>query len=92
MKLSLKIVPGSSRDVIVGWLGDDLKIKVRAKAEQGKANAAVEKVLAKTLGLSLKDVQITAGKTASRKTVEIAGIDAAELNEKLNTLEIGSHD
>ena len=92
MKLSLKIVPGSSRDAIVGWLGDDLKIKVRAKAEQGKANAAVEKVLAKTLGLSLEDVQITAGMTASRKTVEIAGIDTAQLNEKLKTLKIGSHD
>ena len=26
-RLSLKVVPGSSRDEIVGWLGDSLKVK-----------------------------------------------------------------
>lgn len=83
MKLVIKVVPGSSRDALVGWLGDALKIKVRAKAEQGKANAAVEKILAQALGLPQKNVRIAAGKTASRKTVEIAGIEAAELKEKL---------
>ena len=86
MKLPLKIVPGSSRDSIVGWLGDDLKIKVRAKAEQGKANAAVEKVLAHALSLPRKNVRIVAGMTASRKTVEITGIDTKELKEKMQAI------
>ncbi len=86
MKLAIKVVPGSSRDALVGWLDDALKIKVRAKAEQGKANAAVEKVLAQALSLSKKNVQIVAGKTASRKTVEIDGIDAEELKEKLDRI------
>jgi hypothetical protein len=26
-RLSLKVVPGSSRDEIIGWLGDSLKVK-----------------------------------------------------------------
>jgi len=30
-RLSLKVVPGSSRDDIVGWLGDSLKVKVKVK-------------------------------------------------------------
>ncbi len=42
MKLDLKVVPKSSRDCIAGWLGDALKVRVRAPAERGKANAAVE--------------------------------------------------
>jgi len=40
-RLSLKVVPGSSRDEIVGWLGDSLKVKVKAPPDKGRANEAV---------------------------------------------------
>lgn len=83
MKIALKVVPGSSCDTIAGWLGDALKVRVRAKPEQGKANAAVEKTLAKALDLPKQSVKITAGKTASRKTVEIEGLTLKQLREKV---------
>jgi hypothetical protein len=34
-RLTVKVVPGSSRDGIVGWLGDALKIKVTAPPREG---------------------------------------------------------
>lgn len=83
MKLSIKVVPGSSRDCIAGWLGDALKVKVKAPPEAGKANVAVEKVLAKTLGLPKGAVQIISGTSSSRKIVEIDGLSEEELARRL---------
>lgn len=84
MKLSIKVVPGSSRDCIVGWLGDALKVKVKAPPEAGKANAAIEKVLAKTLGLPKDAVRIISGTSSSRKIVEINGLSEEELVRRLS--------
>lgn len=84
IRLSIKVVPGASQNSIAGWLGDDLKVRVSAPPEKGKANRAVEILIAKTLKLSVRDVSVVAGHTNPRKTVEICGIDEAELNKLLS--------
>ena len=50
-RLSLKVVPGSSRDEVVGWLANALKVKVKAPPEKGRANEAVVALLADRLGI-----------------------------------------
>ncbi|OVE74221.1 hypothetical protein BVX94_00995 [bacterium B17] len=84
MKLSLKVIPKSSKDCIAGWLDTDLKVRVRAPAERGKANASVEKLIADTLGVPRKSVQIIAGKTSSKKIIDIKGLSEAEVRQKLS--------
>ena len=83
IKLLVKVVPGSSRECIVGWLGDALKVRVRAPAERGKANAAVEKLVAEALGVPRECVQIVAGGTSPRKTLEISGLSEADVQQRL---------
>jgi len=83
MKLHIKVIPSSSRDSIVGWLEDTLKIKVKAPPEKGKANKAVIKLLEKKLKLCKGSVQIESGATTSRKTIEIHGIDESNLIKRL---------
>jgi uncharacterized protein (TIGR00251 family) len=83
MKLSLKVVPGSCADEIAGWLGDSLKIRVRAPAESGKANAAVTEILAATLGLHKRAVSIYSGTSSARKIVEIDDLTEAEIRARL---------
>ena len=73
MRLSLKVIPKSSRDRIVGWLGDRLKVQVCAAPERGKANDAVIGVLSEALGVPRSAVRITAGETSPLKTVEVRG-------------------
>ena len=68
-------MPGSSRDEIVGWLGDALKIKVMAPPEKGKANDAVVKLLAAALGIATDDVIVVSGHSSPAKVVAVSGMD-----------------
>lgn len=86
-RLAVKVVPKSSRSGIAGWLGQSLRVRVAAPAERGKANAAVEKLIAKALGLSRGAVCIVAGKSSPRKVVQISGLSEAEIHRRLSASE-----
>ncbi len=84
IRLPIKVVPGSSRNCISGWLGDTLKVRVTAPAERGKANAAVEAVIAEALGVPKECVCIAAGHSSSRKFVEVTGLSEDEVSQRLS--------
>lgn len=84
MPLRIKVVPGASRSEIVGWLGDELKIRVAAPPEGGKANRAVVKLLAEALNIPAAQFEIVSGKTRARKTVDVAGMDGPTLRARLS--------
>jgi uncharacterized protein len=83
--LTLRVTPKSSQNVVVGWHGDALKIKVRAAPENGRANAAVIAVLAEALGLPQKSVTIESGETLRIKRVRINDLALAAVKSRLNT-------
>jgi hypothetical protein len=56
---------------------------VRAAPERGKANAALERVLARWLGVSKTSVSISGGAKARIKTLDIAG-DAGPLKRLIS--------
>jgi uncharacterized protein (TIGR00251 family) len=74
-RLNVKVVPGSSRDQIVGWLGDALKIKVMAPPEKGRANEAVVDLLSLKLGISTDDIEVVSGHSSPSKVIAITGMD-----------------
>ena len=84
VRLPIKVVPGASRNSIAGWLGDALKVRVTAPPERGRANAAVEGLIADALGLPRQDARVVAGMTSTRKLIEIEGISEAELHRRLS--------
>lgn len=76
--LFVRLTPKSARDAIEGVEAADdgrayLKARVRAVPEDGKANAALEKLLAKWLGVAPRDVTIASGATSRLKQVRISG-------------------
>lgn len=83
IKLSVKVVPGSSRDCLAEWLGETLKVRVSAPPERGKANKAVERLLAGALQVSQNTVQVVTGHSSARKIVEITGLSEQQVSERL---------
>jgi len=86
MKLQIKVIPSSSKDCIVGWLENTLKIKVKAPADKGKANKAVIKLLERNLELAKGSISITNGITSGNKIIEIDGLNDDVIHQKLTAI------
>ena len=76
--LFVRLTPKSSVDRVEGveTAADGrshLKARVRAVPENGAANQALERLVAKALGVPTSAVSVVAGGTARLKTVRIAG-------------------
>lgn len=84
--LRVKVVPGASRDKVVGMLGDRIKIAVSAPPEAGKANKAVCKLLSGVLGVPPRDVTVTAGHTQPAKTVTVTGVGVEQAAQRLASM------
>lgn len=74
-EIRIKAVPGASRDAVAGMLGERVKIRVSAPPEGGKANRAIEAVIARALGIKPSQVSIVAGMTNPEKTVRVSGVE-----------------
>jgi uncharacterized protein YggU (UPF0235/DUF167 family) len=65
--LRVRAKPGARSDRVAGVRGDALLVEVRAAPERGRANEAVVRVLAETLGLKASGIVLKTGATAPRK-------------------------
>lgn len=77
----VRLTPRGGRDAIdgVAQLADGrsvLKVRVRAAASEGEANAALMKLIAKSLGVAVRDVSLVAGASARLKQLGISGAGA----------------
>ena len=78
MRLQVKVVPGASRDEVTGWLGEALKIRVQAPPEQGKANKAVIKILARLLEVPRQQIELVRGAGSPNKVFAVQGCSMKE--------------
>lgn len=70
----VKAVPGSSRNLVRGPLGDHLKVLVSAPPEGGKANAAIVELLAGLFEVEKSSVSLRSGASSPRKVFSILGV------------------
>ncbi len=86
----VRLTPKAARDAIEGvdTAADGrtyVKARVRAVPEKGKANKALVKLVADTLGVPAGTVAVIAGETARLKTLRVSG-DARALAEEVARL------
>jgi uncharacterized protein (TIGR00251 family) len=82
-RLQLRVSPGATSPGIVGRHGAAWKVRVVQAPEDGKANAAVVRLLADTLVVRARDVEIVSGRASRDKTVAVTGIDHDEIERRL---------
>jgi len=83
VEITIKAVPGASRDRIVGPLGDALKVQVSAPPEKGKANQAIVELIAAALRVTPRSISIVHGNSSPRKVARISGITSDTVRAKL---------
>lgn len=69
-QLRVRATPGAHDEAII-LDGDRVSVKVRAKATDGKANAAVEKLVARALGVSTSRCRMMRGATSRDKVLAV---------------------
>lgn len=90
VRLTVRLTPKSSRDGLGGLdLRDGarpaLSARVRAAPEDGKANEALTKLLARELDVAAGAVRLVSGGSGRVKTFDIAG-DADRLDARLRAI------
>ncbi|GLK74287.1 DUF167 family protein [Ancylobacter dichloromethanicus] len=88
--VTVRATPRGGRDAIEGIvaLGDGrraLKARVSAAAEDGKANAALARLLAKAAGIAPSRVALVSGATGRTKSFRLEG-DPQDIAARLATL------
>ncbi len=89
--LPIRLTPGASVDRIDGWDVDAegrpvLKVRVRARPVEGEANAALVKLIAKTLGVPKSAVVLQRGGQSRTKMLVIEGLSEDEAKRRLTGL------
>lgn len=85
MRIRVRVTPRSSKNVIE-WEDGALKVRLTASPVDGAANEALLRLLAQHLGLAKREVHIVHGATGRHKTVEIIGLTAEEIEQKIKAV------
>ena len=68
---------------MAGRHGDGWRLRVAAPPEDGRANQAVERLMARALGVHERDVRIVRGFGTRDKLIEIDGLELARVDQAL---------
>ena len=88
--LNVWVQPRASRNQILGFQDECLRIRVMAPANEGKANHLLREVLAEAVGVPVSRVEILSGHKARRKQIRVTGMPPGNL-EKLEKIQEKKH-
>ncbi len=81
--LKLRVQPKASRNQVDGFEEGTLRLRVTAPPTEGKANAEVIALLAKTLGVSKSRLEIVRGHSSRDKVVSVKSLTEQEVQQRI---------
>lgn len=84
--IKVKIVPGSSKNKIIGAYNDALKISIAAPPVEGKANKKCIAYLAKYFDVAKSKIEIISGQTSKNKLIKIYDISPKKFLDKIEKI------
>jgi len=85
--VKLRVSPGAKSTAIKGLYGEGaIGLSVAAPPVEGKANAEVERYLARLFELSRSEVTVVKGASSRDKLVFVSGLGPDEIRTRLSTL------
>ena len=85
--LRVHVVPNAKVDSVVGEHGAAIKIKLRAPAVEGKANAALRSFLSKELKIAQRQIVMKHGHKSRDKIIRIDGLSEREVQSRLRLVD-----
>ncbi len=82
-KLKVRVQPKASRNQVAGYDEGTLRVRVTAPPTEGKANAGVIALLAKTLGVSKSKLSIVRGHDSRNKMVSVDTLTEQEVRRRI---------
>lgn len=80
---SVRVLPRSSRNEIVGEAEGVLRIKLTAPPVEGAANKLLVEFLSEKLNISKSRITIIAGQTGRAKVISVSGLKKADISRIL---------
>ena len=77
--LAIKVIPNSRANQVMGWDQNELKIKLAAVPENGKANKKLVQFLSSFLQVSQKNIILLSGEASRHKRLLIKDLKLSEL-------------
>jgi uncharacterized protein len=81
--IKVRVQPKASRNQILGYQDDRLRMRVTAPPEGGRANEAVITLLAEALSIAKSRVKIVRGHTSREKLVVVESLGQEEAQRRL---------
>ncbi len=81
--LRFHIVPNAKQTKVMGAHGSAIKIKLRAPAVEGKANAALCRFLAEQLEIPERAIVLERGHKSREKIIRIDGLNEDDVRSRL---------
>src|SRR5437870_464115 len=82
-RIEVRVRPRASRSRVLGERDGVLDVAIAAPPVDGAANRALVALLAATLGVAKSRVCVLRGESGRNKLIEVVGVSAEELEERL---------